>query len=72
MKKMREGEGEDLDNADDDGQRGRSEKEEKEIKDLIANETKQWDQERLQARNAKIVSKAAGNQPMQTRDRDEE
>ena len=66
MKKMREGEGEDLDNADDDlDNEEEALKEEKEIKDLIANETKQWDQERLQARNAKIVSKAAGNQPMQ-------
>ena len=38
------------------------EAEEKEIKDLIANETKNWDAERQNARNAKIVSKAAGNQ----------
>jgi len=66
MKKMREGEGEDLDNADDDlDNEEEALKEEKDIKDLIANETKQWDAERLQARNAKIVSKAAGNQPMQ-------
>ena len=58
LKKLAEG-GEEEENNEEE-----IEAEEKEIKDLIANETKNWDAERQNARNAKIVSKTAGNQPV--------
>ena len=63
LKKMRE-EGENGGGENEDEEEDLEEEEEKEIKDLIANETKNWDAERMNARNAKIVAKAAGNQPL--------
>ena len=62
LKKLAEGGGGGEEGEENDEKEEEREAEEKEIKDLIANETKNWDAERQNARNAKIVSKAAGNQ----------